>query len=123
MYYSHHQHKQPNTRMRLGTTVAIGVVICSCSTPSSPTPRTVGVGSERWFTRSIVHNDGRPAAMGLVILTDLQTEEQIAVATTNLEGQFKVPLSARNVALTATAGEEVAYVSNIDRLKARLHNG
>jgi len=61
--------------------------------------------------------------MGLVILTDLQTEEQIAVATTNLEGQFKVPLSARNVALTATAGEEVAYVSNIDRLKARLHNG
>jgi erythromycin esterase len=122
--------------MRPSELLAILIVagaVCSCR--STTPPRTVdgsnstsiagsgsgsgsgadlGASSPRWFSRVVTLADGTPAAHAIVVLTDLKTQGELAVTRTDDQGRFKVDMPGGDVALTATAPGQMAYIESVD---------
>ena len=96
-------------------------IVCSCGAATRPT---VPEGSATYPPASItiLSADGTPAADAIVVLTSLDTGEQVATGIAGEQGTFSISVPTMHLALTATTLHEFAYVKDVTRLpSASIH--
>lgn len=90
-----------------------GAVACSGSAVTQGQRPPILSGDENWVSGSITHEDGSPATMAVVVITDSATPERFVTTTSDRNGRFRVLVPAKRVALTATTDKEMLYVPDM----------